>query len=623
MREKERMKPHKPLLSKKIMQSSCRYLTLFLLAGAPLAASTQAAGKTASKSHGIAMHGSPKYPSDFTHFAYTNPNAPKGGTLNLGVQGTYRSLNPLNIKGGSAAGVRAYLYESLLARANDEPFSLYGLIAKQITVPDDRSSITFYLNKAAKFSDGAPITSEDVAFSHQLLKTHGRPNHRTYYAKVIKVERPDKHTITFTFDNSGDREMPLIMGLMPILPKHAMTEEKFKQTSLTPPIGSGPYTINKIDPGKQITYQRNPNYWGKDLPANRGRFNFDKLTFTYYQDSNALFEAFKKGLHDVTYEGNPGKWTTSYTFNAIKDGRVVKKEFPIKTPAGMTALVFNTRRPLFKDQNVRKALILLFNFQDINRKLFHNLYTRTESYFDRSFLAAKGKRADTHEQTLLPADFKTTHPELFDGTFKLPINKGKGLERNNIRKALRLLKKAGYTLKSGQLVHTTTNQPFQFNILTTSKAQESLLLNYIANLKVVGIAASIRQVDRNQFQQRKTSFDYDMFQNHWSGSLSPGNEQLFRWSSKQAETEASFNFAGIKDPYIDKAITALLAAKQPKNFHSSIRALDRLLLSGDYVLPLYHLKTQWLAHWTYLGHPDTASNYGTLLDTWWDKRSQK
>lgn len=573
-----------------------------------------------AKRHGIAMHGVMKYAENFTHFDYVNPDAPKGGTLNLGIQGTFTSLNPLNIRGGGASGIRGYVYESLLARAMDEPFSLYGLIAESVTVPDDRSAITFHLNKAARFSDGKPITVEDVKFSHQLLMQHGRPNHRTYYAKVTKIETSGQHSITFTFNGEGDREMPLIMGLMPILPRHAISTETFRETSLKPPIGSGPYTISEVDAGKQLTYIRNPDYWGRNLNVNRGLFNFDKIIYTYYRDSNTLFEGFKKGLHDIHYEGNPGKWQTSYDFKNLRDGRIVKKSFPLKIPSGMRALVFNTRRPLFKDQRIRRALNHMFNFEDANRKLFHGLYTRTESYFDRSILASSGHKASDIENTVLPAEFKTSHPELYQGTYKFPHNRSKSLDRRNIRTALKLFKQAGFDLKQGRMTHKASGKPFSFEIMTISKSQEALLLNFIENLKLIGITANLRQVDATQYQKRKSNFDFDMFENTWTGSLSPGNEQLFRWSAKQADTEGSYNFAGVRDPDVDKAIAALLAAKTPENFTASVRSLDRLLLSGDYVIPLYHLKVQWLAHWAYLGHPEGTSNYGAVIDTWWDKR---
>ena len=576
------------------------------------------------KLHGISMHGTLKYEKNFTHFNYSSPKAPKGGTINLGVMGAFTNMNPLNIRGGSAAGVRGYIYESLLARALDEPFSLYGLIAEKIDLPEDRSSITFYINQNAKFSDGKKITIEDVIFSHKLLKENGRPNHRTYYSKVSKIERIGKEAVKFTFkpsaDGKIDREMPLIMGLMPILPKHIMNKELFREANLKAPIGSGPYTITEIDPGKQIIYKHNPDHWAKDLPVNKGRYNFKQIKFTYYRDANSMFEAFKKGLHDVQYENDPGKWSKSYNFNAIKDGRVLKKEFELKIPSGMSALVFNTRRLIFKDQNIRKALISLFNFEGINRQLYHGLYTRTKSYFDRSNLASTGKQVDQIEETILGEPFKTNYPNLWKGDYKLPINRSSNISRRNIRKAIKLFKEAGYKLVDGKMVNQSTNQPFQFEIMTVTKSQEALLLSYIENLKLIGVKAIVRQVDTTQYQKRKASFDFDMIQNNWAGSLSPGNEQLFRWSSKQASTEGSYNFAGIENPAIDKAIDALLAARDQKTFTSSVRSLDRLLLAGDYVIPLFHLKGQWLAHRAYLNHPKTPSFYGTLLDFWWDKR---
>ncbi len=578
--------------------------------------------ETPPKKHGLAMHGVLKYPPKFTHFEYVNPNASSGGTLNLGIQGTFTSLNPLNIRGGGGAGIRDYVYESLLARALDEPFSLYGLIAEHVEVPEDRSSITFHLNPKARFSDGRKITAKDVIFSLKLLREHGRPNHRAYYAKVATIETPTEESVRFIFSDGSDREMPLIMGLMPILPAHAMDAETFKETSLKAPIGSGPYRVRKIDPGKQIIYEKNPDYWGKDLNVNLGRYNFEKISFTYYRDSNTLFEGFKKGLHDIHYEGNPGKWKTSFDFKGIKDGRILKKEFSLKIPSGMRGLVFNTRRPLFADHRVRRALNHMFNFEDINHKLFHGLYTRTESYFDRSVLASKGHPADPTEDKILGPEFSKTFPKVYKGSYQFPVNRGKELDRSNIRKALRLFKQAGYELKQGHLIKTETGQPFTFEIMSISKSQEALLLNFIEKLKLVGITANLRQVDTTQYQKRKTSFDFDMFENTWTGSLSPGNEQLFRWSSDQARTEGSFNFAGVKDPVVDRAITALLAAKTPETFTSSVRALDRALLSGDYVIPLYHLKTQWLAHWAHLGHPETVTNYGAILDCWWDKRAE-
>ncbi|GAA6212090.1 extracellular solute-binding protein [Hyphomicrobiales bacterium 4NK60-0047b] len=582
------------------------------------------------KRHGISMHGTLKYEKNFTNFDYASTDAPKGGTLNLGVMGTFTNMNPLNIRGGAGAGVRGYIYESLLGRALDEPFSLYGLIAEKIDLAEDRSTVTFYLNNKAKFSDGKQITTQDVIFTHKLLRENGRPNHRTYYSKVSKIQEITqngvKNGVKFTFkpsaDGKIDREMPLIMGLMPILPKHAMTKEQFKASNLKLPLGSGPYTISEIDPGKFITYKRNPDHWAKDLPVNKGRYNFDQIKFTYYRDANSLFEAFKKGLHDVQYENDPGKWSKSYNFNAIRDGRVLKKEFALKIPSGMSALAFNTRRPIFKEQDIRKALISMFNFEGINRQLYHGLYSRTKSYFDRSNLSSVGKKVDDIEQQILGTKFESEHPHLWNGDYKLPVNRSSNLSRKHIRKAMKLFKKAGYKLVDGKMINQSTNEPFEFEIMTVTKSQEALLLSYIENLKLIGVKAIVRQVDTTQYQKRKSSFDFDMIQNNWSGSLSPGNEQLFRWSSKQATTEGSYNFAGIKNPQIDKAIDALLAAKDQNTFISSVRSLDRLLLAGDYVIPLFHLKGQWLAHRAYLAHPEKASFYGSLLDFWWDKRTE-
>lgn len=573
--------------------------------------------------HGIAMHGKLKYPADFTHLEYANPEAPKEGSLKLGVQGTFTSLNPLNTRGGAAAGIRGYLYESLLGRALDEPFSLYGLLAKNISLPDDRSSITFYLNEKARFSDGKPVTRDDVIFSHELLRDNGRPNHRTYYSKVKSVEKVGTNGVKFTFADAADREIPLILGLMPVLPKHAMDAKLFKETSLNPPVGSGPYKIKSLDPGKDITYELNEDYWGRNLPINKGRFNFKEISFIYFRDANTLFEGFKKGLHDVSYENNPGKWSTAYNFNAINDGRVLKKEFELKIPSGMLALVFNTRRPKFKDQHVRRALIHMFNFEDINRKLFHGLYTRTQSYFDRSNLSSTGRKPDQTEADILSTDFAKAYPKIYNGSFRFPKNRATGLDRRNIRTALKLFKAAGYELKSGRMTDKATGTPFSFEILTVSKAQEPLLLSFIENLKLIGVTANIRQVDSTAYQKRQISFDFDMVQNNWSGSLSPGNEQLFRWGAEQANKDGSFNYAGIADKQVDKAIEALLAAKTHEKFVSSVRALDRVLLSGDYVIPLYHLKAQWLAHWAYLRHPKTVSFYGAMLDTWWYDERKK
>lgn len=563
------------------------------------------------------MHGQPREAEGFSHFPYANPDAPKGGRVVFAVQGSFDSLNPLIVKGAPSEGVREYVYESLLARAQDEPFTLYGLIAEKVETPPDRSFVEYTLNPAAKFSDGTPITVEDVIFSHGLLRDHGRPNHRSYYKKVAKVEQTGEGKVRFTFDASGDREMPLIISLMPVLPRHLIDPERFEKTTLVPPVGSGPYTVAKVDPGKSITLKHNPNYWGRDLPVNRGLYNFDEIRYDYYRDAGSMFEAFKSGLVRLRTEDDPTRWTEGYNFPALRDGRVVKEELPVETPAGMAALAFNTRRPLFADQRVRQALIKLFDFEWVNRTLYHGQYSRTESYFARSDLSSHGRPADKAERELLAPYADEVKATIMDGSFVFPVSDGSGENRDGRREALELLEAAGYRLTGGRLINAETGEPFKFEILAATRAQERLLLTYARALKQVGIDARIRQVDSAQYQRRKQTYDFDMIQFFWPASLSPGNEQSFRWGSQAAVTEGSFNYPGIKSPGVDAMIEALLKAESRDEFVSAVRALDRLLLSGDYVIPLFYLPRQWVAHWSDLKRPHKTPLYGFQIDTWW------
>lgn len=578
------------------------------------------AGAWAEPHAGIAMHGDPGESADFSHFSYVNPQAPKGGEARFAVQGSFDSLNPLIVKGVSANGIRQYVYESLLARSYDEPFTLYGLIAETVETPPDRSWVEFTLNPNAKFSDGTPVNVEDVIFSHAVLRDRGRPNHRSYYKKVTSVEKTGERKVRFTFDGANDREMPLIMALMPVLPSHLFTPETFELTTLDPPVGSGPYIVEDVDPGKSITYQRDPNYWGRDLAVNRGLYNFDKIRVDYYRDAGSMFEAFKSGLVEFREEEDPTRWTEGYRFPALREGRVVKEALPVKTPAGMSALVFNTRRPLFADPRVRQALIRLFDFEWINRTLYHGQLARTESYFARSELSSHGRPADTMERTLLAPYTDAVRPSIMDGTFSFPASDGTGQNREGRIEALKLLEEAGYVLKDGTLVDAQTGEPFTFEILSITRAQERLLLTYARALKQVGIDARIRQVDSAQYQRRKQTYDFDMIQNLWRVSLSPGNEQSFRWGSEVAKTEGSFNFAGVESEAVDAMIEAILAAKSRQDFVSAVRALDRVLLSGDYVVPLFFLPKQWVAYWQSLKRPSKTPLYGYQIDTWWHDR---
>ena len=566
---------------------------------------------------GIALHGTPALGAGFDHFPYVNPVAPKGGRITLGQQGSFDSLNPLIIKGVAAAGTREFQLESLMARGLDEPFTLYGLIAETIDVADDKKSVTFDLNPKAAFSDRRPITADDVIFSFELLKTKGRPNHRTYFAKVTLAEKIAERRVRFTFQDASDRELPLILGLMPVLAKHSMSPETFEQTTMTPLVGSGPYTISRIDAGRSISYKRDPGYWGNDLPVIKGRFNFEEIRFEYYREGSVMLEAFKSGGIDLRLEEDPANWASQYDFPAVRDGRVVKKEFDIALPAGMTALVFNTRRDIFKNPIVRRALINLFDFEWINRTLYYGLQKRTDSYFVRSYLASTGIPADARERELLAAYPGSVRPEILDGKFGLAKSDGSGQNRDNQKAAFELLTQAGYKLEQGRLIDSAAGKPLGFEILAQNRSQEALLLSFARGLEPLGIKAVVRMVDSTQYQARLNDYDYDMIQTTWTSSLSPGNEQLFRWSKSTTDTPGSYNFAGVKNPAADAMIDAMLAAGDKEAFVSAVRALDRVLLSGDYVIPMFHVPKQWVGHWTRLKHPAKTPVFGYAVDTWW------
>ncbi len=567
--------------------------------------------------HAIAMHGTPKYKPGFKHFSYVNPDAPKGGDVTYAKFGSFDSLNPLIIKGVAAQNLRGFVFESLMARSYEEPFSLYGLIAQKIETPADRGWVAFHLDPKAKFSDGARISVEDIIFSWKTLRDSGRPNHRTYYSKVERVETPGKNIVKFIFKNADDLEMPLIMALMPILPKHHYGNGAFEVASLKMPLGSGPYTVAGIKPGASITYKRNPDYWAKDLPVNRGLYNFDTVTYEYFRDSNSMFEAFKKGLYHMRREGSPARWALGYDFPAVRDGRIIKENILAKTPSGMSALVFNTRREVFSDIRVRRALIMMFDFEWVNKHLFHGLYTRTQSFFDRSELSSHNRPASDYERELLKPYMKFVLPEILDGTYSLPKSDASGRNRKTTRKALALLKQAGYSVQKGVMRHVKTGQALTFEILALTRAQERLAQNYIKSLERIGVTAKVRLIDSAQYQRRRQIYDFDMIQNRWFASLSPGNEQNFRWSTKSARTEGTFNYAGVGNEAVDAMIKAVLGARTREHFTDAVRALDRVLLSGQYVIPLFHKQYQWYAHWKQITRPEKTSLYGNIPATWW------
>ena len=575
------------------------------------------AARASEPQHAIAMHGRPALPNDFTSFRYANPNAPKGGRLVQSTLGTFDTLNPFVVKGLAVQAVRSYVIESLMTRGFDEPFTLYGLLAKSIEIDDARTFITFHIDPRAKFSDGQPVTGDDVIFSWQMLRDKGRPNFRTYYTKVIKAAAIDQRTVRFDLGTGDDRELPLILGLMPILPKHAVDPATFEDTNFRPLIGSGPYLISAVEPGRSVTFRRDPNYWGRDLSVNRGMWNLDEVRFDYYRDANAQFEAFKKGLFDVISESDPGRWETQYDFPALRAGRVVKEEFSTGLPKGLTGLAFNTRRPVFADVRVREAISLLFDFAWVNKNYFFGRYERTMSYFDGSELSSHGVPADARERALLAAYPNVVRSDILAGTWSPASSDGSGRDRENLKHALDLFNAAGYELAGTKMRDRATGRPLSFEILVTSKEQERIALAFSDQLKRAGVDARVRVVDAVQYDRRRLTYDFDMIQNRWDQSLSPGNEQAFYWGSAAADQDGTRNYMGVKSPAIDALIAALLKAQSREDFVAAVRALDRVLLSGFYVVPLFHLPTQWVARWTYIKHPVTTSLFGYIPETWW------
>jgi peptide/nickel transport system substrate-binding protein len=579
----------------------------------------------AQPSYAIAMHGTPALPADYDHLPYADPDAPKGGRLVQGLLGTFDSLNPLIVKGLPVQQVRGYgfergyVIESLMARSDDEPFTLYGLLAKSVETDDERSFVTFHIDPRARFSDGQPVRAEDVLFSWALLRDHGRPNHRQYYSKVAKTEALDDLTVRFDFGGVRDRELPLILGLMPILPKHATDVATFEETSLKPPIGSGPYRVTAVNPGTSVTFTRNPDYWGRDLAANRGLWNFDEIRLDFYRDANAQFEAFKRGLYDYRVETEPLRWHDGYDFSAVRNGEVIRDIIKTGVPRPSEFLVFNTRRPIFSDVRVRQALTLLFDFEWVNRNYFFGLYTRAGGFFAGSELSAYGRSADDRERALLKPFASEIAPDILDGHYRLPVSDGSGRDRDTLRAALNLLSQAGYELHDTVLRQRSTKVPFTFEILVTTRDQERIAQAYAQDLKRAGIEARIRSVDPVQFDQRRLDYDFDMIENRWDQSLSPGNEQWFYWGSAAANTPGTRNYMGVESPAVDAMITSLLTARQRPDFVSAVRALDRALMSGFYVIPLFNVGEQWIAHWNRIERPMATSVVGYLPETWWQR----
>ncbi|MGF7161479.1 peptide/nickel transport system substrate-binding protein [Rhodoligotrophos appendicifer] len=595
------------------MRAAARLALLLIFALLPLLPNDLAA----APAHGIAMHGDLRYPADFRHFDYVNPDAPKGGRLNLSAIGTFDSLNPFIIRGLAPTGLRDYVFESLLTRSRDEAFSLYGLLAESVELAENGRSVTFSLNPSATFSDGTPVTIDDIEFSWAVQREKGRPNSRIYYRKVVAIERPAPGAITFVFEDATDRELPLILGLMPILPKHRYGEGRFDAATLEAPVGSGPYATEAVKPGAEITYRRREDYWGKDLPVNRGRYNFDAIRVLYFRDSNSAFESFKKGLVDVQADSDPTRWTTGYDFPAARRGEVVKEAFETQLPAPTAAFVFNTRRPPFSDIRVREALLELFDFSWINKNLYYDLFERTDSFYSGSELSSADRPASPEERVLLAEYPDAVLPAIMDGRYRLPGGSITGRDRDSQKRALELLSQAGYGIDRGSLRRIDSGEPLSFELLTVTRDQERLALAYSRSLAKIGVTATVRQVDSSQFQKRIETYDFDMMPYTWYNSLSPGNEQAFYWGSFGADHPGTRNYMGAKAPAIDPLIGAMIAARTRAELVTATRALDRVLRSGIYVVPLFYAPAQWVGRWTPIEHPDVTPLYGYQIDSWW------
>jgi microcin C transport system substrate-binding protein len=580
---------------------------LFLVAGLGAA--------QAVVTYGMSLYGDFKYPPNFTHFDYANPDAPKGGTMRMSSVGTFDTLNPFVIKGVPARGV-SQVFDTLMTRGEDEAATDYPLIAESADLAADRTSVLYTLNKAAKFHDGTPITPDDVVWSFETLRDKGAPQYRFYYGDVTKVEIAGDNGVSFTFKNGDNRELPAILSEMPVLSKTYWSNRDFEKTTLDPPLGSGPYKIDSVDPGRSITYRRVPDYWGKDLPANKGRFNVDVIRYDYYRDATVALEAFKAGNYDIRQENSSKAWATGYDGPALRDGLIKKEVIPNQNPAAMQGFGYNLRRPLFQDPLVRKALAYAFDFEWSNANLFYGAYTRTRSYYDNSELAATGVPQGDELKILEP--FRGQIPDdVFTKEYNPPKYTDAYTIRDGLRDALGLLKKAGWSFKSEQLVNDKTGQPFQFEILDYDPQMERVLLPFIQNLKRLGITATLRTVDMSQFQQRMDNFDYDMTVVVIAQSLSPGNEQREFFGSAAADQQGSENHLGVKSKVIDTLVEQLIAAQTRADLVAHVHALDRVLQYGYYVIPQYHLPDYWVAYWDKYRRPQVAPKYAPGLETWW------
>jgi microcin C transport system substrate-binding protein len=569
----------------------------------------------AQESHGLAMHGDLKYSADFKNLEYVNPNAPKGGTVRLNAIGTFDSFNSFIVKGNPATGL-GFIYDNLMYGTADEAFSQYGQLAKSIEIPKDRSWVAFTLRDEARWHDGKPVTVEDVIYSFKLLVNKGTPFYRFYYGNVVNVIKTGQRRVRFNFKSGENRELPLILGQLTVLPKHYWKGREFSKSTLEPPLGSGPYKIKSFDAGRSVTYERVKNWWGENLAINRGQYNFDTIRYDYYRDSTISLQAFKKGEYDYRAENSSKNWATAYKFKDIKVGLARIEEINHNRSTGMQAFIFNTRREKFRDSRVRQALAFGFDFEWSNKSLFYGQYSRTRSYFDNSELAATG--IPNKEELKLLEPFRSSLPiEVFTEEYNPPKTDGSGNIRLNLRAASKLLKQAGWVIKNQKRVHKETGKPLEFEVLLVSPLFERIVLPFAKNLEKLGIQLSVRTIDPSQYRRRLDTFDFDVIVGGAGQSLSPGNEQRSYWGSKAADIEGGRNRIGIKSHVVDTLVENIVAAPNRKSLVTSVRALDRVLQWGHWVIPHWHIKYDRIAFWDKFGRPKVTPIQGNQFVTWW------
>jgi microcin C transport system substrate-binding protein len=565
-------------------------------------------------SHAFAIHGDVKYPADFKHYDYVNPDAPKGGEVKFPAPQTFDNLNPFILRGVPAAGSTA-IYEALMARSGDEPATDYCQVCETIELPEDRSWATFTIRREARWHDGKPITPEDVIWTLETMKTKGHPRWRSYYANVAKTEKVGDRKVKFTFSGGENRELPGIIGEMPILPKHYWEKREFDKTTLEPPLGSGPYKIDALEAGRYIVLRRVPDYWGAKLAVNVGQNNFDTIRYDYYRDETVALEAFKAGQYDIRRENSAKNWASAYDIPQVKEGLIKREEIEDNSDRVMQGWFMNTRKPMFKDRRVREAIIYAFDFEWTNKNLFYGLYKRIDSYFGREELSARGLPKG-EELAILEKFRDKLPPEVFTKAYAPPKTDGTGNWRDNQRAATRLLTEAGWKVVNQRLVDPQ-GKPMSFEILLDNPQFERITLPFVENLKRLGIEAQVRTVDVAQYTRRVEDYDFDMIVGLVGQSESPGNEQREYWSSAAAETKGAYNYAGISDPVVDQLIELVVSAPTRDTLVARTEALDRVLLWGHYVVPQFRLYKDWVASWDRFAHPATNPKIGYAPNTWW------